>query len=211
MGHEPNKPEIEPNTLERLTKLVEFTKKKDLPLVMGADSNGHHILWNSFRKNNNRGILIAQMMEKLDLTVANKGKNPTFLNSRGHKSIIDITLTNKKGGDLISNWKTSTETSLSDHKIISFNINLGNTWESYSRNHKDMDAEAFSKAVNRKMITKPFRAMIGKFKKSNINTCMTYINKTLTEALDEVCPVVKVNHKSKTPWTHNLNILKKSA
>jgi hypothetical protein len=55
MGHEPNRPEIEPTTLLKFAKLVDFSKT----------------------------------------TVANKGKNPTFVNSRGHKSIIDITLTNK--------------------------------------------------------------------------------------------------------------------
>ena len=89
MGHEPNKPEIDLNTVEKMSKLVDFTKSKNIPLIMGADSNGHHILWNSFKKNDRRGIFLAQLMEELNLSVANQGKNPTFQNSRGHKSIVN--------------------------------------------------------------------------------------------------------------------------
>ena len=46
MGHEPNKPEIDMTVVDKMSKLVEFTKTKNLPLIMGADSNGHHVLWN---------------------------------------------------------------------------------------------------------------------------------------------------------------------
>ena len=211
MGHEPNKPEIEPDTVKKMANLVEFTKKKNLPLVMGADSNGHHQLWNSFKKNDRRGIILAEMIANLDLSVSNEGKSATFLNSRGQKSIIDITLTNKKGSKLVKDWQVSQETSLSDHKMITFSIDLGNKWESYNRNFKEMDENNFARVVKRKMTEKPFRAKIGKFKRSNIDSSVTYLNKVLTEALDEVCPMVKVVHKSKIPWSKDLTILKRKA
>ena len=211
MGHEPNKPEIEPDTVKKMANLVEYTKKKNLPLVMGADSNGHHQLWNSFKKNDRRGIILAEMIANLDLSISNKGKSATFLNSRGQKSIIDITLTNKKGSKLVKDWQVSQETSLSDHKMITFSIDLGNKWESYSRNLKEMDENNFARVVKRKMTEKPFRAKIGKYKLSNIDSSVTYLNKILAEALDEVCPMVKVVHKSKIPWSKDLTILKRKA
>ena len=44
LGHEPNKPEIDSGTVGKMSKLVEFTKTRNLLLIMGADSNGHHVL-----------------------------------------------------------------------------------------------------------------------------------------------------------------------
>ena len=208
MGHEPNKPEICLNTVEKMSKLVEFSKTKNIPLIMGADSNGHHTLWNSFKQNDRRGILLAQLIERLNLTVANKGKKPTFLNSRGHKSIIDITMSNKKGDNLISNWRVSSDTSLSDHKMIVFNVDLGNKWESYERRFKDMDTEKYKTAVGKLLASKPIRARTGKYKRSNIDESVKYINKVLNNALDETCPMIKITHKSKVPWTRDLNKLK---
>ena len=213
LGHEPNKPEIDSDTVGKMSKLVEFTKNRNLPLIMGADSNGHHVMWNSFKANDRRGILLAQLIEKWELNLANRGKSPTFVNSRGHKSIIDITMTNRKGNSLLSNWKVDPKTSLSDHKMISFDIDLGNKWETFSRNYQDMDASAFKKAVAKKLENRPFKAKIGKLNKpkSNIDSSVNYINKILTEALDEVCPLVKVTHRSKIPWSKEINTLKHRA
>ena len=61
----------------------------------------------------------------LGLTWANKGATPTFLNSRGHNSIIDLTIANQKGEDLISNWHVSNLFSNSDHRYIMFDITAG--------------------------------------------------------------------------------------
>ena len=211
MGHEPIKPEIDFDTVDKMSKLIAFSKTKNLALVMGADSNGHHVLWNSFKKNDRRGIILAQLIAKLELGVLNSGKSPTFVNSRGHKSIIDISLANTAGCKLISNWRVDKSPSLSDHKLITFDIDMGNNWEYYTRNIKDMDQEKYRKVVTEKMEARPFRAKIGKFKKSNIDSSVNYLNKILSEAMDEVCPMIKVNHKSKIPWSKELNTLKMKA
>ena len=211
MGHEPNKPEVDIDTVDKMSKLVAFSKTKNLALVMGADSNGHHILWNSFKKNDRRGTMLAQLIEKLELSVLNRGKSPTFVNSRGHQSIIDITMANTVGCKLISNWRVDKRPSLSDHKLITFDIDMGNNWESYTRNIKDMDQEKFRKVVTEKMEARPFIAKIGKFKKSNIDSSVNYLNKILSDSMDEVCPMIKVNHKSKIPWSKELNTLKREA
>ena len=102
LRHEPNKPEIELSTLIKFKELAKFSNERKLALIIGADSNGHHILWNSY-KSTPRGRILADLINELSLTIHNKGKNPTFVNSRGHKSIIDITLSNNKGNLLLSN------------------------------------------------------------------------------------------------------------
>ena len=45
LGHGPNKPEIDTDTVWKMSTLVEFTKTRNSPLIMGEDSNGHHVLW----------------------------------------------------------------------------------------------------------------------------------------------------------------------
>ena len=126
-------------------------------------------------------------------------------------SLIDDvnTMTNRKGNPIISNWKVDKNPSLSDHKMITFDLDLGNKWESYKRNYQDMDPQAFQTAVAKKLETRPFRAKIGEHKKNNIDSSVKFINKILTEALDEVCPMIKITHRSKIPWSKELDSLKR--
>ena len=49
MALENNNQDIDPDSLNKFSKLVEYTNAKNIPLIMGTDSNGHHILWNSFK------------------------------------------------------------------------------------------------------------------------------------------------------------------
>ena len=52
----------------------------------------------------------------------NRGQKPTFVNSRGHNSIIDITLVNRDMTRDIMEWRVSDEATNSDHRYIRFKI-----------------------------------------------------------------------------------------
>ena len=60
-----------------------------------------------------------------------------------------------------------------------------------------MDQSAFKEAVKSRMEKNPFRAKIGKYKKGNIDSSVQYINKILTDALDEVCPMMPDDSEKK--------------
>jgi len=72
-----------------------------------------------------------------------------------------------------------------------------------------MDSKAFQIAVAKKLETRPFRAKIGEHKKNNIDSSVKFINKIMIEALDEVCPMVKITHRTKIPWSKELDSLKR--
>ena len=76
------------------------------------------------KKQDKRGEVLLEYLYSCDLSWANRGSKPTFVNSRGHSSVIDLTLTNNKGSDLINSWRVSDLISNSDHNYITFNINV---------------------------------------------------------------------------------------
>jgi hypothetical protein len=56
-----------------------------------------------------------------NLNILNHGNKPTFVVYNG-KEVIGLTLGTNKIGNLVSNWHTSDEPSLSDHRYICFQI-----------------------------------------------------------------------------------------
>ena len=101
--------------------LINYANNNKLPLIIGSDTNAQHTLWGN-RECNKRGEDLIDLFNSLGLSWANKGSTPTFINSRGHESIIDLTITNSLGSDLIKNWKVDLSFSNSDHRYITFNI-----------------------------------------------------------------------------------------
>ena len=84
--------------------LIQYAQKRNIPLITCSDTNSRHTLWGD-KICNSRGEQLLDFLNGVDLTWANKGSTPTFANSRGQESLIDITITNNKGFDLIDNWK----------------------------------------------------------------------------------------------------------
>ena len=210
MAQDPNKPEIDSAIVHKIESLIEFTKKEKLNLIIGSDCNGHHSQWNS-NKNCRRGNNVALLVNQLSLNIENKNNNPTFVNTRGHSSIIDITLTNKTASKLVSSWKVTKAPSLSDHKMITFSYDMGNLTVSYSRNFNNFDPAIFKKEVEADLKKYPFEKRIITDKKDTrvVTNNMTKINKMLMKALDKACPTIEIKHKSKCPWNKDLTILKR--
>ena len=87
-----------------LKRVVEYAKHHNLPIIIGSDTNCHHFAWGN-DYNDGRGDDLLDYMEYSSLLWSNRGTTPTFVNSRGQNSIIDLTITNNKGGDLVHNWR----------------------------------------------------------------------------------------------------------
>ena len=79
-----------------LVELEKYAKQIDAPLIIGSDINSHHILWGD-KKQDIRGEVLFEHLYSCDMSWANRGSRPTFVNSRGYSSVIDLTLTNNKG------------------------------------------------------------------------------------------------------------------
>lgn len=94
----------------------------NLPLVLGCDANAHHWKWGS-SDCNNRGESLLEFILSNNLEISNVGCQPTFV-TRAREEVLDVTLSNHLANGLITQWRVSTEPSLSDHRIIKFKVGL---------------------------------------------------------------------------------------
>jgi len=108
-----------------LPPVVNHAKKHNLALIVGTDANAHHSCWSSpIISDKGRGERLLDYMANENLNCENVGSTPTFDNGRW-QNIIDLTITNTKGHDLMSHWwvdDRDTTINSSDHNFINFKI-----------------------------------------------------------------------------------------
>ena len=206
LQHLPNEPNIDETVLSKLSNAIKYSKENNIEHYIGIDTNGHHKSWGSM-KNNRRGNLIKDFITTNDLVLQNTGQKPTFRDTKGGKSIIDLTLCNKAVKSEVKHW-TVAEQSLSDHMMIEFDINMENLSYRFTRNIKDTDWNLYSNTVDELLKETPYKEMENGTSNDSINKSTIFMNKILIKALDKVCPMVKVITKSKTPWANELTKLK---
>ena len=111
-----------PETINNIDKCVEHSQRVNKDIIIGTDSNAHSQLWMS-ESANSRGEVFEDFITLNNLFVCNVGNKFTYDCVIG-KSIIDITLVSTLLVDRIGNWTVHDEDYLSDHKLISFNLNF---------------------------------------------------------------------------------------
>lgn len=87
------------NALERITNSIRSIRNQ--PILICGDFNGKSHMWGS-PVEDNRGRVLAEWISSNDLIVQNVGNEPTF-ERRGQRSHLDITLTNQKAANYVSN------------------------------------------------------------------------------------------------------------
>eukprot|EP00116_Pleurobrachia_bachei_P002418 sb/3462680/ len=107
------------------TKLIKQIKdradKLKAKLIIGTDTNSHHKKWGD-KNTDKRGETLMEAINENALQWLNKGQKPTFVNSRGQSTIIDVTLVNKDATRDIKDWRVSDEPTSSDHRYIRFKM-----------------------------------------------------------------------------------------
>ena len=118
MAHDHSEPP--PNA--KVRAITKAANDRNIPLVIGADANAHHIFWGS-SDTNARGESIFNFILCSSLDVLNIGKEPTFVVSN-RREVLDITLVSTKHFNMIREWKVSNDCSFSDHMYIDFNLEV---------------------------------------------------------------------------------------
>jgi Reverse transcriptase (RNA-dependent DNA polymerase)/Endonuclease-reverse transcriptase len=108
-----------PRELELVTN---YCGMRNLPCIIGADTNAHSVLWGC-QINNTRGDDYEVFMANNDLSVLNEGNTPTFKTVRA-QSIIDVSLVHYSLYELIHEWHVSMDDYKSDHRCLSFQLTL---------------------------------------------------------------------------------------
>jgi len=104
-----------------LLELINLCRTRKLPLLVGADTNAHSVMWGC-DSTDSRGSILEDIIMVDNLSVLNTGRKCTFQTVRA-KSIIDVTLINNLVQG-IDNWMVDESDSMSDHKYIRYNTVL---------------------------------------------------------------------------------------
>ena len=93
--------------------------KQKKPVIIGGDFNAKAAEWGSPTEDR-RGQVLMDWASGADLTILNRGGNPTFVRGT-QKSFIDVTLCSTAIAPKIKNWKViQTEETLGNHRIITY-------------------------------------------------------------------------------------------
>ena len=110
---EPAPPEIQ-------KKLVAFSGKDKIPLVIGTDANAYYTVWGSTNLNP-RGLQLLMYCASANLYFCNVGNKPTF-KTKIREEVLDLTLTNRNAWNCIKDWHVSDVPSFSDLMYIRFTV-----------------------------------------------------------------------------------------
>ena len=165
-----------------------------------ADTNAHHVLWGN-KDTNNRGEDLLDALNSSNLTWANRGKIPTFFNSRAQQSIIDLTITNDSGLESIYNWHVAVDkVSNSDHRYIHFDIKIEKPIERTKvRLLKHTNWDAYSSRlmgavnkINPVSLSSPIE---------DIHSTADALENAITQAFNNACPITFISNRiKKPPW-----------
>ena len=165
-----------------------------------ADTNSHHVLWGN-KDTNSRGEELFDILNTCNLSWANIGKVPTFFNSMGHQSVIDLTITNEGGLESIHNWHVAADKfSNSDHRYVQFEVKTKQRIERTKlrlTRHTNWDAYANTlKSTVRNIIKPDLSAPV-----EQLHTAAESLEETIKTAFNYSCPVTYISSKiKKPPW-----------
>jgi len=105
-----------------LGRLEASIRSSQLPVIAAGDFNSKSGSWGS-PVEDERGVLLTDLIASMDLIACNQGESPTFV--RGNSgTFIDVTFVGSQLVGKVKNWKVLDEESLSLHKYITFDVIL---------------------------------------------------------------------------------------
>ncbi|XP_055850621.1 uncharacterized protein LOC129915175 [Episyrphus balteatus] len=125
--------------------LVSFASKNKFDIILGCDSNSHHMQWGS-TDTNTRGESLFEFIIEKNLLVANRGNTPTFV-TKTREEVLDITLTSNSDTCQLEQWKVLDEISFSDHRLIEFYVPDAARHIKPFRNNRRTDWHVFNREL----------------------------------------------------------------
>ena len=166
---------------DKLRELVCFADDKNLPILIGMDSNCHSTMFGN--STNSRGKILEDFIITNSFQVENKGTTPTFRSSR-YSTCIDVTLS-RDLTNVIKEWRVDDDFNASDHNTITFGVDLGMIEIPRHRNWNKANWGLFKTELETATFFRPDRMTDCKLDKL-VRKLYFVINK----ALDKACPII---------------------
>jgi hypothetical protein len=107
--------------IRKTEKILNYLKGQGI--LLAVDCNARSKTWYD-TITNQRGKLLEDFLTIYNLNIVNERSEPTFETTRGC-SYIDLTVVNDQLLRHVTNWTCGRQESLSDHKILTFNLGMG--------------------------------------------------------------------------------------
>ncbi|KAL0871689.1 hypothetical protein ABMA27_004205 [Loxostege sticticalis] len=143
---------------------------------------------------NKRGEQLTEYLLQTNLTILNRGTEPTFVTSRC-QTTIDITLATHKAADLVGGWHVSNEPSFADHRRICFQIHIKPPDPIPYRNPRKTDTKIYEHILTKKL--SDFEPADVTLSVDNIETNVQSLTAALTSSYEKACPTVTPKNSDK--------------
>ncbi|XP_037929185.1 uncharacterized protein LOC119666118 [Teleopsis dalmanni] len=180
-------------------KLVNYCERIKLPLMLGCDSNAHNEVWGS-TKTNIRGEYLLEFITSKKLEICNVGNTPTFV-TISRKEVLDITIGNTRGCELVKNWRVSSEPSMSDHRILRFDIEGSPINKKILRNPRKTNWENYTENLKYNLVQLGLDEIIQN--EIQLENYLENLNGAILNAYEDSCPLSLINSTKDVPWWNN--------
>ncbi|XP_017888672.1 uncharacterized protein LOC108630116 [Ceratina calcarata] len=178
-----------------MDSLIDWCTHQGINIIIGADANACHTLWGSTRTNE-RGTKLLDYMNNNGLTWLNEGTEPTFCTSNREET-LDIMITTTELRPLTSKWKILKDTSLSDHRYITFEIRTrGIPTMRIIENKKSLDAEKYLGKLEERLREPPRRYGTPE----EIDEYLKHVTEAIKESASEAITSKRKEFNTKAPW-----------
>ena len=187
-------PHDEPSPTEIVRKVIEYSRQRNINLIIGCDSNSHHEVWGS-TDTNDRGEQLLEFLTGTRMIIANQGRDPTFV-TRTRSEVLDLTLSDSDLGRNIQGWRVSEEPSMSDHMTIRFKIVMRKRNEEWSRNPKTTDWSSYRTELRERV-----RLLKGKYgSEIDLEGTITLLEQAMINSYENNCPLKPRKPPRSAPW-----------
>jgi ribonuclease HI len=197
---------------EEVAKLVADAGKGNANLVLGCDANARHTLWGSSMENE-RGEKLFDYLIHTNIQICNKGTVPTFIFPssdiyEGWEEVLDITICNNNSSLKVDNWKVDKNHSFTQHKYITYEVNVTTSKPEPTRNPRKINWSKFDQVLSSKLKERPNLMLANS---TELDNNVEVFNKAIKVAYEASCPI-KYGKKTLPPWwNENLSNLRKKA
>ncbi|XP_037930669.1 uncharacterized protein LOC119665518 [Teleopsis dalmanni] len=176
-----------------------------LPLILGCDSNAHKEVWGSTNANI-RGEYLLEFITSKKLEICNVGNTPTFVTIL-RKEVLDITIGNIRGCELVKNWRVSNKPSMSDHRIVRFNIEGSPINKKILRNPRKSNWENYTENLKYNLVQLGLDEIIQN--EIQLENNLENLNGAILNAYEDSCPLSLINSTKDVPrWNNDLKNLR---
>ena len=188
---------------EMLKEVITYSNRRGFSFIIGCDANAHHVSWGS-SDTNERGENLLEYILSANLSVVNRGCKPTFVTSR-RQEVIDITLCSLRMYNCLHDWRVVDEETLSDHKLICFQMYCRQAEETRTRPVRRTDWEGFHTSLNNSLPILDRHIAEKEFYKNpsqHIENVSELLLSSITEAFEANCPLRMIRRSAEVshPW-----------